>query len=167
KKILDNIKGGYSNRLVLQSAKETNEPNYKILYSPKIGNFSAKQLNNKIISDASISKDNQNKGLFGFNVAVDFSKSLQDANYFLDTNKFVLSNTKYQLKVENIIDKNDASLSGFTHLLKLQTSELKDEVLKIDVVGQTPTWVYNTTSEDDSNILTDQSEQQKTFGLKY
>src|SRR5690606_26732010 len=59
KKILDNIKGGYSNRLVLQSAKETNEPNYKILYSPKIGNFSAKQLNNKIISDASISKDNQ------------------------------------------------------------------------------------------------------------
>jgi hypothetical protein len=31
------------------------------------------------------SKDNQNKGLFGFNVAVDFSSSLQDANYFLDT----------------------------------------------------------------------------------
>jgi hypothetical protein len=85
KKVLDNIKGGYSNRLVLQSIKEISEPNYKILYSPKIGSFSAKQLNAKIISDASASKDNQNKGLFGFNVAVDFSNSLQDANYFLDT----------------------------------------------------------------------------------
>jgi hypothetical protein len=141
KKVLDNIKGGYSNRLVLQSIKEISEPNYKILYSPKIGSFSAKQLNAKIISDASASKDNQNKGLFGFNVAVDFSNSLQDANYFLDTNNYILSNRKYQLKVETITDKNDASLSGFTHLLKLQTSELRDEVLKIDLVGKTPSWV--------------------------
>lgn len=167
KKILDNIKGGYSNRLVLQSIKGISEPNYKILYSPKIGSFSAKQLNNKTISDASVSKDNQTKGLFGFNVAVDFSKSLQDANYFLDTDNYILSNTNYQMKVEAITDKNDASLSGFTHLLKLQTNELKEEVLKIDIVGKTPSWVFNSTSMDDSNILNDNNEQQKTFGLQY
>lgn len=167
KKVLDNIKGGYSNRLVLQSIKGISEPNYKILYSPKIGSFSAKQLNAKIIFDASASKDNQNKGLFGFNVAVDFSKSLQDANYFLDTTNYILSTTKYQLKVETITDKNDASLSGFTHLLKLQTSELREEVLKIEIVGKTPSWVFNSTSIDDSNILNDKNEQQKTFGLQY
>lgn len=167
KKILDNIKGGYSNRLVLQSVKGINVPNYKILYSPKIGSFSAKQLNNKIISDASASKDNQNKGLFGFNVAVDFANSLQDANYFLDTANYVLSNTKYQLKVETITDKNNPSLSGFTHILKLQTSELREEILKIDIVGKTPSWVLNSTSIDDSNILNDNNEQQKTFGLRY
>lgn len=167
KKVLDNIKGGYSNRLVLQSIKGISEPNYKILYSPKIGSFSAKQLNTKIISDASASKDNQNKGLFGFNVAVDFSKSLQDANYFLDTTNYILSNTKYQLKIETITYKNDASLSGFTHLLKLQTSELREEVLKIEIVGKTPSWVFNSTSIDDSNILNDKNEQQKTFGLQY
>lgn len=167
KKMLNNIKGGYSNRLVFQSLKETNEPSYKILYSPKIGSFSAKQLNNKIISDASSSRDNQNNGLFGFNVAVDFSNSLQDANYFLDTANYRLSNKKYQLKIEPIMDKNDASLSGFTHLLKLQTNELREEVLKIDIVGKTPTWVYNSTTIDDSNILNDNSMQQKTFGLKY
>lgn len=167
KKVLDNIKGGYSNRLVLQSIKGINEPNYKIRYSPKIGSFSAKQLNAKIISDASASKDNQNKGLFGFNVAVDFSKSLQDANYFLDTTNYILSNTKYQLKVETITDKNDPSLSGFTHFLKLQTSELREEVLKIEIVGKTPSWVFNSTSIDDSNILNDKIEQQKTFGLQY
>jgi predicted adenine nucleotide alpha hydrolase (AANH) superfamily ATPase len=167
KKVLDNIKGGYSNRLVLQSIKEISEPNYKILYSPKIGSFSAKQLNAKIISDASASKENQNKGLFGFNVAVDFSKCLQDENYFLDTNNYILSNTKYQLTVETITDKNDASLSGFTHLLKLQTTELREEVLKIDIVGKTPSWVFNSTSIDDSKILSVNSEQQKTFGLQY
>jgi hypothetical protein len=167
KKVLDNIKGGYSNRLVLQSIKGISEPNYKILYSPKIGSFSAKQLNAKIISDASASKENQNKGLFGFNVAVDFSKCLQDENYFLDTNNYILSNTKYQLTVETITDKNDASLSGFTHLLKLQTTELREEVLKIDIVGKTPSWVFNSTSIDDSKILSVNSEQQKTFGLQY
>ena len=167
KKVLDNIKGGYSNRLVLQSIKGISEPSYKILYSPKIGSFSPKKLNAKIISDASASKGNQNKGLFGFNVVVDFSKSLQDANYFLDTNNYILSNKKYQLKVETIIDKNDASLSGFTHFLKLQTSELREEDLEIDVVGKTPGWVFNSTSKDDSNILKDISEQQKTFGLQY
>lgn len=167
KKILDNIKGGYSNRLVWQSVKGTSEPNYKIQYSPKIGSFSAKGLNNKILSNASISKDNLNKGLFGFTVAVDFSSSLQDPNYFLDTANYVLSNPKYQLKIETITNKNDVSLSGFTHLLKLQTSELREEVLKIDVVGKTPSWVYGSTSNDDSNILTDNNEQQKTFGLKY
>ena len=167
KKVLDNIKGGYSNRLVLQSIKGISEPNYKILYSPKIGSFSAKQLNAKIISDASTSKANQTKGLFGFNVAVDLSNSLQDANYFLDTSNYILSNTKYQLKVETITDKNDASLSGFTHLLKLQTGELREEVLKIEIVGKTPSWVFNSTSIDDSKILNDKNEQQKTFGLQY
>ncbi len=167
KKVLDNIKGGYSNRLVLQSIKGISEPNYKILYSPKIGSFSAKQLNAKIISDAFTSKDNQAKGLFGFNVAVDLSNSLQDAKYFLDTSNYILSNTKYQLKVETITDKNDASLSGFTHLLKLQTGELREEVLKIEIVGKTPSWVFNSTTIDDSNILNDKNEQQKTFGLQY
>ena len=167
KKILDNIKGGYSNRMVLHSIKGISEPNYKILYSPKIGNFSAKKLPEKIISDASASEENQDKGLFGFNIAVDFSKSLQDANYFLDTNNYILNKTKYQIKVEAITDKNDASLSGYTHLLKLQTDELIEGVLKIDIVGKTPSWVLNSTSIDDSNILNDNSEQQKTFGLQY
>jgi hypothetical protein len=167
KKILDNIKGGYSNRLVLQSIKGISQPNYKILYSPKIGSFSAQQLNEKVISEASSSKENQNKGLFGFNLAIDFSKSLQDANYFLDTNNYILSNTNYKLKVETITDKNDAFLSGFTHLLKLETSDLREEDLKIEIVGKTPSWVFNSTSIDDSNILNDNSEQQKTFGLQY
>lgn len=164
---LEEIDGGITNRLVFQSPRENNVPNYKILYSPKIGNFNAKQLNNKIISDASLSKNNQNKGLFGFTIAVDFSSSLQESSYFLDTNNYILSNAKYKLTVDTITEKNDTSLSGFTHLLKLETSEIKDEVLKIEIVGKTPSWVFNSSSTDDSNIFHNKNEQQKTFGLKY
>ena len=167
KKILDNIKGGYLNRLVFQSIKRKTEPNYRIQYSPKIGSFNAAQLPNKIITDASVSTSKQSKGLFGFNVAVDFSKNLQDANYFRDTANYILSNDKYQLKVEPITDKNNLSLSDFTHLLTLQTTELREEPLRIEVIGKTPTWVYNSTSTDDSNFLKDSNEQRKTFGLKY
>lgn len=167
KKILDNIKGGHLNRLVLQSIKEISVPNYKILSSPKIGDFSRTELINKIITDASLSKGNQNKGLFGFNIAVDFSKNIQDPSYFLDTTNYILSNPNYQLEVQSITDKSDTSLSGYTHILKLKTSDLRSETLEIKVVGQTPNWVYENSSIDDSNILNEVSEQQKTFGLQH
>uniref|UniRef100_UPI004048512C hypothetical protein n=1 Tax=Mariniflexile sp. TaxID=1979402 RepID=UPI004048512C len=167
KKILDNIKGGYLNRMVLQSEKEQSQPNYKILSSPKIGDFSRTELNNKIIADASLSKNNQNKGFFGFNLAVDFSNSIQDPSYFLDTTNYVISNSSYLLEVEPISNKNDPSLSGFTHLIKVKTTDLRNETLEIQVIGQTPNWVFNSSSIDDSNILNDISEQQKTFGLQY
>lgn len=166
KKILDNIKGGYQNRLVLQSIKGVNEPNIKIQSKPTFGSFDRAEIGNKIISDAT--EDGQTKGLFGFNVAVDFSGSMQDANYYVDTSNYKLSDGNYHLKIETINANNsDASLSGFTHLLKLQTTSLRDESLRIDVVGTTPSWVYSSSSNDDSNISRDDSEKQKTFGLKY
>jgi len=164
---LKEIDGGILNQFVLQSPQEESQPNYKIQYSPKIGNFSAKELSNKTITDAALSKDNQNKGFFGFNLAVDFSNSIQDPSYFLDTSNYVLSNPNYQIEVESISNQNDPSLSGFTHLIKLKTTDLRNETLEIQVVGQTPSWVYNSSSIDDSNILDDTSEQQKTFGLQY
>ena len=107
------------------------------------------------------------KGFFGFNLAVDFSHSIQYPSYFLDTTNYTLSNPNYQLEVEPISDKTDPSLSGFTHLIKVKTTDLRNEILEIQVVGKTPNWVYNSSSIDDSNILGETSEQQKTFGLKY
>jgi len=166
-KIFELIKNGYANKLVIQAIKDVSQPSYKIQYRPRIGEFDSKSLADGIITGASTSRDNQSKGLFGFNVAVNFSSSLQDANYFLDTANYELSNKKYSLKVEAITDKNNAALSGFTHILKLQTSELKDETLRIDIVGKAPSWVYTSTSTNDTRIETDDSEKQKTFGFKY
>lgn len=166
-KIFELIKNGYTNKLVIQAIKDVTQPNYKIQYRPRIGEFDSKSLADGIITGASASRDNQSNGIFGFNIAVNFSSSLQDANYFLDTANYELSNKKYRLKVEAITDKNNAALSGFTHILKLQTNELKDETLRIDIVGKAPSWVYSSTSSNDTKIETDDSEKQKTFGFKY
>jgi hypothetical protein len=166
-KIFELIKNGYSNKLVIQAVKDVSQPNYKIQYRPRIGEFDSKYLADGIITDASTSRDNQKKGMFGFNVAVNFSSSLQDANYFLDTANYELSDKNYSLKVEAITDKNNPALSDFTHILKLQTSELKDDILRIDIVGKAPSWVYTSTSSNDTKIETDDSEKLKTFGFKY
>ncbi|MDE0472013.1 MAG: hypothetical protein OXH57_08735 [Ekhidna sp.] len=167
KKILNNIKGGYLNRFILQSTGEISELNYKILSNPKIGEFSRYELKKQILTDASVSKNNQNKGLFGFSIAVDFGKNIHDDNYFLDPTNYVLSNPNYELEVDPILNKSDLSLSGFTHLMKLKTSSLRSEALEIKVVGRIPDWVDASSSIDDSNILNERSEQQKTFGLEY
>lgn len=166
-KIFELIKNGYSNKLVIQAIKDASQPNFKIQYKPRIGEFDSKSLADGIIAGASISKDSKTKGVFGFNVAVNFSSSLQDENYFLDTTNYDLSDKKYSLKVEAITDKTDPALSGFTHVLKLQTNELIYETLRIDIIGKAPSWVYTSTSYDDTKIENDDLEKQKTFGLKY
>jgi hypothetical protein len=132
-----------------------------------LGDFDRAEIANKKITNASSSKDEKTKGQFGFNVVVDFSKSLQDAKYFLDTSNYKLNDVNYTLNIETIADKNDASTMGHTHKLKLTTNKLVDEILRIDIVGRTPGWVYSSTSPDDTKIDKDDSEKLKTFGLKY
>lgn len=166
KKMLDNIKGGYQNRIVFTSIKESLPIEYKILFRPRIGEFKLEEGAKGAITDASASRENQNKGLFGFNLAVNFSGGMQNSNYFLDTANYRLSNSKYELAVEPITEPDEAT-KGFTHKLKLQTNELRDEVLKIEVIGKIPTWVANSTSIDDAGIAASDAEKQKTFGLKY
>lgn len=167
-KMLDNIKGGYQNRLVIQPLEENaNKPIFKILSRPRIGEFELESLAQGIITGATASKENKTKGIFGFSLAVNFSKSVQEPIFFLDTANYFLSDKGYSLKSEIIGDKNEPALSGFSHILKLQTNDLKDKTLTIDVLGKVPSWVYSSTSLDDSRISNDDSEKQKTFGFKY
>jgi hypothetical protein len=165
-KLLEELDGGYINKTILQPATN-GVVRYKIMSNPLHGTFDRKNLVNNVIEKPTTSRGNQNLGLFGFTLAVDFSKGIQDASYYLDTSNYNVSNGKYKLVIEEITDKSNPNFSGYTHLLKLQTNEIRYEVLKIELIGKAPSWVYNYTSNDDSRILTDKSEQQKTFGLKY
>jgi hypothetical protein len=165
-KLFELIKGGYKNKLVFESADNPLEPEYKILQSNKIGNFRLKEGAKGSISDAEFSDHERDKGKFGFNVAVDFSVSLQDSRYFLDSNNYKLS-SNYQLTVESIIGNSDVSLKSYSHKLKLQTEALKNENLNIEVIGKVPSWVYSHSSNNDKNIEHDLDEVQKTFGFKY
>lgn len=166
-KIFDLIKNGYNNKLVIQTINDVSQPKYRIQYRPRIGEFDSKSLADGVITNASPSREKQNRGIFAFNIAVDFSNSLQDANFFLDTSNYELSNKNYSLKVETITNKNDVALRGFTHMLRLQTTDLVGGPLNINIVGKTPTWVASSSSNDDTKIATDDSEKSKTFGFKY
>lgn len=167
-KIIENVKGGYLNRLVLQANKsEVDQPSFKILPRKSIGDFSLKSIENFVITDAVASNDNNNKGMFEFTIAIDFFKSLEDENFFADSNNYQSNDKTYSLNPEIIIDKNNPTLNGYSHILKLKTNKLIDESLKIDVIGKTPSWVYSSTSVDDSGIAKDNLEKQKTFGFKY
>lgn len=163
KKIVDNIKGGYVHKLVLQGIKEAQTPAFKIMYKPQTGHFDAKSLPQGIITNASATSE----GVFGFDVAVDFSKGLQDERYFLDPANYVLSNKHYRLRADLIQDKNNPALKGFTHLLHISTDQLTDDNLEVSVIGKSPSWVDTLSSQDDAGIATDNAEKQRTFGFKY
>ncbi len=166
-KILEQTRNGFKNKLVIQSGSEAVQPPFKILYSPKIGSFDAKSLVKGVITDAKAARDDRNRGVFEFSLAVNFAKGMQDESYFLDSTNYKISNTQYSLKAKPIADRNDVSLNSFTHVLTLRTTDLKDEKLTIDVVGKVPGWVYNSSSEDDTQIETTAQETSKTFGLSY
>jgi hypothetical protein len=166
-RILEQTRNGFTNKLVIQSASQAVQPPFKIVYRPRIGEFDSKSLAQGIITDAQAARDDRNKGVFEFNVAVNFSKGMQDAGYFLDSTNYKLSDEKYSLKAKLITDQNDPSLSGFTHLLTLRTTDLKDEKLQVEVVGKVPSWVYASSSENDTQIETDTDETRKTFGFSY
>ncbi len=166
KKVIENIKGGYLNRVIFYSLKEPTPLEHKILFRPRVGEFELSDGAKGEITSAAVSRDEATKGVFGFNVAVNFPGAIQDANYFLDAANYRLSNDQYTLMVEPLTGKDPAT-QGFTHLLKLQTKELRDEVLKIEVVGKIPMWVKNSSSVDDSMIAGDDNEKRKTFGLKH
>ncbi len=166
KKMLDNIKGGFQNRIVFKSIKESVPLEYKILFRPRIGEFKLESGAKGSITDASASQETQTKGVFEFNLVVNFTGSMQNANYFSDLANYRLSDSSYSLTVEPITE-TDESLKGFTHKLKLRTTELREETLKIEVIGKIPTWVANSTSTDDAVIAVSDAEKQKTFGLKY
>ena len=64
--------------------------------------------------------------------------------------------------------KNDPSLSSYSHIINLNTSSVRNEMLKVRVLGKTPNWVVQSTSIDDTMIERNQDdEKSKTFGLQY
>lgn len=117
-----------------------------------------------MILEAETENSGQNKQRFGFTLAVNFNKELQEQSYYLNKSNYAISNKQYELTSE--INSNP-SLSAYSHILKLKTNNLNSESLQIDVLGKIPKWVYSSSSNDDSNIAFDLDEQQKTFGLKY
>ena len=166
-KILNNIKGSL-NKYVFEKPNESKSPSFQILREKKLGDFSINNSGIKEISDITLNKDDKIK--LGFSIAVDFSNSIQDNKYYTDKSIFTTSNSNYDLSCEIIQSskKNDPSLSSYSHIINLNTSSVRNEMLKVRVLGKTPNWVVQSTSIDDTMIERNQDdEKSKTFGLQY
>lgn len=164
-KKLEEIDGDYLNKWIVRKP-ENKQLKYKILYSPKIGSFSAKGLPQGKIIKAKSSTQNQNKGDFSFSVAVDFTGYLQDESYLMNPSNY-RATPDYQLSINPISDPNNPALEGFTHIIKLNTKNLRTQDIKVELLEKTPGWIIESSSVDDSSIDTDANEQSKTFGLQY
>lgn len=165
-RLLEELDGGYQNKAIFMPPNQESVA-YRILPKPLHGTFDRTNLPNNIIEKPEPSHNDRDKGLFAFTVAADFSNLIQDPSYYIDSSNYLLSNPKYTLNIEPITDKNDPLLAKYTHLLKLQTQEISNENLTINLIAKPPKWIYEYSSNDDSKILSDESEQRKTFGLKY
>jgi len=161
-KKLEELDGGYRNKLVFQTIENASQLKPKIIKATQ-GSFDRTEIAQGIITGAKAAKD----GKFGFQIAVNFSNCLQDGNYYSSLENYDCSPSQYIVDTIFISDKNALVPTGYTHALNLRTNSLRDEVLKIKILGKTPSWVINNSSTDDSQILNSKTEQERTFGLKY
>ena len=169
KEIFSGIKGGYIERISFKKNQSERQPYFRIRTNPKIGNFDNSGIPNGILSNARVSNNTQNAGLFGFEIAVDFSKVFHGNDYVKDYSNYNLSNDRYKIEVKELteLEKSTQSLSNFTHILKLQTDKLEEETLNIQLVSKFPSWVIDSSLDDDSKYVTDISQLSGTFGFRY
>jgi hypothetical protein len=154
------IKEGYDNKLVLQSQSGQLTPPFKIVLGGKVGQFRLDKKNpNAIINAEPLAAAGRQQ--FGFQVAVDYSASLQDARYFLETNNYSITHDF------NVKEIKPSARENFTHELSVSTDGLKNGTMQVIVLGKVPDWVFAYTSMDDSSIDTSSDEGLRTFGLRY
>ncbi len=161
---------------------ENLEVEYTILNvsSEKIGSFRPidGQRGNKPITkikNVEKAKRGNNKGRFGFNLAIDYSGLPLDEFYISNPYNYSIS-SNYQ--ITNIKSKNQISkvakndlgkkcLDNCTHTIELMTSSLPfTENLKIEFKQASPNWISDSNLElDNSNNIINNTKQ--TFAFKY
>ena len=164
-KILDNIQGGIQHKLVFNKVTEPKKIDFKIARAPKTGTFDLPNGSMGPIESAS-NDNNKNKGVFGFTFYANFENEMQNSSFYLDKKNYKW-NKNYEMEISTITDENNPATSGYTHVFKVETKDLKSETFKLEVIGKTPDWVNSLSSENDSGINPDNAEASKTFGFKY
>lgn len=164
-KILDNIKGGVQHKLVLNQVVDPKKIDYKIARSPKIGTFDLPNGSQGPIESATYD-DNRNKGNFSFTFYANFENEMQNSSFYLDKSNYRW-NRNYKLEISAISDHSNPATAGYTHMFKVETSDLKSETFTLEIIGKTPDWVGSISSENDAAINPNNQEASKTFGFKY
>ena len=161
--ILAQLAPACRHKLVLQSLPGPISPRYKIMQNHKLGDFQLDENAGGPLTDATPSTDPSTRGKFGFEIMLDLTQSLQDEDYFLDSTLF--HSDPYKTHIERIGGIPDVTTSGFSHLLRLETDNLRPGTQNIDIYGKMPSWIDSCSSDNDTGIEHVAAETRRTYGL--
>ena len=119
------------------------------------------------------SRRGEQPGTFGFSVAVDLSGVTADASYLTDPNNYQVQgyqlDTVLALDEINMLHPRDRSLAEgvATHVLAFSTSSRSYSDLQVALQRQTPAWVAQTSTIDDTDIKNNEAAHDQTFGFRY
>ena len=108
-----------------------------------------------------------------FAVAIDLASIPAEENYVISLSNYRVEG--YQLdsivsisEVARTHPRDQSLIEGkASHVLVVSTEQTNYPDLKISLVKQTPAWVLNTSSTDDTGIQRSKTQQTQTFGLQY
>lgn len=153
---------GLLNSYLLSNPKKASI-NGKIIRDYRVGDFKIAQPASSLTIINAKSKDN----IFQFSFATDLSKFIMDDTYLRDAKNYKLSPNYKIVSIKANNDETNTALKGFSHIFTISTDDLKqDQDVKIELVNKVPDWVSESSSIDDSNILSG-TEIKKTFGLAF
>lgn len=163
---------GFSNQYTI-SNKDVSEIASSILNREgKIGSFRSNIVEYKIKSISDV--HTRNNGIFGLAVAINLSSyTMSDEDKCDTANYSICGNYRIthidQIQENKIKDPHDCDIvkkNKMTHIIYLEATGFPND-FSISIKRNTPSWVSELSSNDDSMIGSDIEEQRKTFGLQY
>lgn len=112
-------------------------------------------------------------GTFGFSVAVDLSEIAANASYLLDTDSYRVEgyrlDTVVAISQDKALHPRDQSMveGKATHVLAFSATGKTYTDLRVALNKQTPAWVLQTSTDNDTNMKNDKAMHDQTFGFRY
>ncbi len=117
------------------------------------------------LTECEVQEQGKYAGRFGFSLLADFSAHYYSEEYLTNTANYSVSSAGYTVSAVVRTDPSQAKMVGFSHELRLHTTELREETITVSLLETIPSWINTSTTEDDLLIDRLENEQQKTFGL--
>jgi hypothetical protein len=168
-KLFDQVKWHIENELVFEPVLAGQEADVKLTRDRLIGTC---EMDNTVkprtIRNAAISENDKDEKQFAFCAAFSFKSVFAPLHYVIDTANYIVSNQEYSFTIQPFDSiKNKLQYQGFQYGMRLSTNKLVEDQLNIQLRSRVPPWVFQCTSSDDTGIIQDEAEKNKTFGLEY
>ncbi|KAA6322522.1 hypothetical protein EZS27_027945 [termite gut metagenome] len=166
---------GFDNRYVMSSGSADKLYFSVLLSSYNEGRFKAVRnlsTKNYIHGIEDVKLNRRTNKPFTFAVAIDMKIVPVGADYLLNPSNYLFEDNNFKVKQIVAVDKSQINPSDWlrissgnpTHIIIVEATGKAISNVSIALKKQIPQWVYDTNTEDDTNIRNDLD---KTFGVKY